>query len=172
MQKQFYKTKTTVSIALLIALNIIIVRFLSIQTEFLRLSFGFIPTALCSMLFGPWVGAVAAFLADFLGMLVNSKGLTYFPGFGISEALYGLTFGMFLYKQKTSIWRIFICVILQTILIDIGLGSLWLWILYSNPIWLTISARTISALVMLPIKVLGVKYVWDSVGKRLFTMIS
>ena len=93
MQKNLYKTKVTVTAALLIALNIVLARFASFQTLSVRISFGFLPTALCSMLFGPWVGAVSAFLSDFLGMLINSKGMAYFPGYGLSEALYGLTYG-------------------------------------------------------------------------------
>lgn len=166
MRKNFLKTKQMVTVALLIALHIVVVRFLSIQTEFLRVSFGFIPSALCSMLFGPWIGAVSGFLADFLGMMVNSKGLAYFPGFGISEALYGLTYGLFLHRRSKSFGNITLCVVLQTILIDIGLGTLWLWILYHNPLWTTVSARSISALVMLPIKISGIKYTWETIGNR------
>ncbi len=169
MQKNFLRTKKMVTIALLIALNIVIVRFLSVQTEFLRISFGFVPTSLCSMLFGPWIGAGSAFLADFLGMVVNSKGLAYFPGFGISEALYGLSYGLFLYQRKKNFSSITLCVLLQTLVIDIGLGTFWLWILYHNPVWTTILARTISAAVMLPIKILGTKYTWELIGARILS---
>lgn len=172
MQKKFIRTKTMVTVALLIALNIVIVRFLSVQTQILRVSFGFLPTSLCSMLFGPWVGAVAAFLSDFLGMVVNSKGLTYFPGFGISEALYGLSYGIFLYKREKNFAHIIPCILLQTLLIDLGLGTLWLRILYHTPVWTIVSTRAVSAAVMLPIKVLGVKYIWEMVGARLSAQIS
>ena len=158
--------------ALLIALNIVIVRFLSVQTQTIRISFGLLPTALCSMLFGPWIGAISAFLSDFLGMMINSKGMAYFPGFGISEALYGLSFGLFLFKKEKNFARIIFCVVLQTVFIDIGLGSLWLRIFFKNPLWITVSARSITALVMLPIKIFGIKYIWETVGKRLFPLQS
>jgi len=110
LQKNYLKTKTLVTVALLIAVSIVIVRFLSFQTEILRISFGFIPASLCSMLFGPWIGAVASFLSDFLGMLINSKGMSYFPGFGLSEALYGFTYALFLYKKEKNFVRIILCV--------------------------------------------------------------
>ena len=155
-----------VTVALMITLNIVIVRFLSIQTESIRISFGFIPTALTSMLFGPWVGAGSAFLADFLGMLVNSKGMAYFPGFGISEALYGLTYGLFLYKHKKSFFAIILCVFLQTVFVDILLGSYWIKILFQNPFWTILLSRSISALCMFPIKIFGIKYSWELIGKR------
>ncbi len=155
-----------VTVALLIALNIVIVRFLSIQTEFFRISFGFVPSSLCSMLFGPWIGAFSAFASDFIGMIVNSKGQAYFPGFGISEALYGLTYGLFLFRRKKSFVKIILCVLLQSILIDLALGTLWLWILYHNPVWTTILARSLTTVIMFPIKVFGIKFTWDYIGNR------
>ncbi len=167
MQKQFKRTKKMVTVALLIALNIVIVRFLSIQTEFVRISFGFVPASLCSMLFGPWIGAGSAFLSDFLGMIVNSKGMAYFPGFGISEALYGLTYGLFLYRRKKSYLQISVCVGLQTIFIDIALGTLWLWMLFHNPVWVTVTTRITSAIVTFPIKVIGIQYTWKLIGARI-----
>lgn len=169
MQKQFLKTKKMVTIALFITLNIVIVRFLSIQTEFFRISFGFVPTSLCSMLFGPFIGSFSAFAADFLGMVVNSKGQPYFPGFGINEALYGLTYALFLFKQKKSFLRIILCVLLQAVIIDVGLGTVWLYILYHNPIWTTVLARVITAAVMIPIKIVGIRYTWDFIGARLIS---
>ncbi len=169
MQKQFQKTKKMVTIALFIALNIVIVRFLSIQTEFFRISFGFVPTSLCSMLFGPYIGAFSAFFSDFLGMVINSKGQPYFPGFGINEALYGLTYALFLYKRKKSFLNITLCVLLQAVFIDVALGSVWLRMLYHNPIWTTILARSLTAVVMIPIKIVGIKYTWDLIGSRIIS---
>ena len=75
MQRSIVKTKTLAMVAVLIALNIVIVRFLSIQTPVIRIGFGFVATSLASMLFGPLTGGVSAFLADFLGMVINSRGM-------------------------------------------------------------------------------------------------
>ena len=158
-----------VTVALLIAVNIVVTRFLSVQTTTIRISFGFIPTALTSMLFGPYVGAGAAFLSDFLGMVVNSKGLSYFPGFGISEALYGLSYGLFLYRREKSLRRIILCVVLQAIIIDLGLGTLWLHILFKNPVWVILGSRLISAAVMVPIKIFAIRYCWQLIGVRIFS---
>lgn len=166
MQKNLYKTKVTVTAALLIALNIVLARFASFQTLSVRISFGFLPTALCSMLFGPWVGAVSAFLSDFLGMLINSKGMAYFPGYGLSEALYGLTYGLFLYKQDKSYTRIILCVLVQAVCIGVGLGSLWNRILYHNPYWTTLLGRLPSTFAMVPVKIFGIRYIWRLLGER------
>ncbi len=166
MQKNILKTRTLATVAVLIALNIIIVRFLSIQTQAIRIGFGFLTTALNSMLFGPWISGISAFIADFLGMIVNSRGMAYFPGFGISEALYGITYGLFLYKREKSYKNIIICVTIQTLIIELGLGTLWVHMLFGTPIWTVFVSRIFNALVQYPIKIFGIKYIWKYVGTK------
>ena len=166
MQKRTIKTKQMAYVAVLIALNIVIVRFLSIQTQSIRIGFGFLTTALNSMLFGPWVSGVSAFFQDFLGMVVNSRGMAYFPGFGISEALYGITYGLFLYKKEKSYKNIILCVTLQTIFIDLGLGTLWVHLMFKTPVWTILVSRLATALIHYPIKIFGTKYIWKYVGSK------
>ncbi len=104
-------------------------------------------------------------------MLINSKGMAYFIGFGISEALYGFTYGLFLYKRPKDFLPIILCVVLQMIVIDIGLGSLWAHMTAGTPFLAVLGTRTVRALIMVPIKVFGIKYIWEAVGKRLNTML-
>ena len=47
-----------VTVALLIALDVILTRFLSIQTQSLRIGFGFLPVAVAGIAYGPFWGAV------------------------------------------------------------------------------------------------------------------
>jgi len=167
MSKKKITTKMLVTISLFIALHVVVTRFLSWETQTIRIGFGFVPVSLCSMVFGPYVGAISAFLSDFVGMLIFPKG-PYFPGFGLNEALYGLTFGFFLYKKKKDYKHILSCLLLQTLFIDLGLATLWLHILYKNPYWVVLSNRLATAIVMLPIKYFGIKYGWEFIGKRIF----
>lgn len=167
MQKHSFTTKKLATIALFLALHIVVTRFVAIETQIFRISFSFVPTSLCAMLFGPWIGAVFGFVADFLGMMIFPKG-PYFPGFGINEALYAFSYGVFLYKKNVDFKHIIPCVLLQTLLIDLGLSTLWLHILYQNPVWVILSGRVITALVMLPVKIFGVKYAWRFIGNKIF----
>lgn len=168
MSKSFSKTKKMVTVALFIALHIVVTRFLSWENQAIRISFSFVPVSLCSMIFGPWVGAFSAFCSDFLGMLVFPKG-PYFPGFGLNEALYGLTYGLFLYKKNKDLKHIIPCLLLQTITVELGLATLWLHILYKNPFWVILSSRLVTAAIMFPIKIFGVKYGWQLIGKKFFS---
>ena len=58
-----------VNIALLIALQIVLSRFLSINTPFIRIGFSFIPLAAIGMLYGPLWGAAGAVIADLIPVL-------------------------------------------------------------------------------------------------------
>ena len=68
-------TRRLVTIAFFIALEVVLTRFLSINTDFLRIGFGFLPVACVGILFGPlWAGAAYA-VGDVLGMLIFPSGI-------------------------------------------------------------------------------------------------
>ena len=114
-----------VYLALLIALNIVLVRLLSFQTPVSRLDFGFIPISLAGAMFGPVWGGVAGGLSDIFGMLFNSKGMAFFFGWTLNAILHGVFYGLFFFKKKKTLLRIFLCVLMKGILVDLVLGSIW-----------------------------------------------
>ena len=78
-----------VTIAMLLALEIVLSRFLSIQTPVTRIGFGFIPLVIAGILFGPVPAAIVAGLADVLGALLFPVG-TYYPPLTITSVLASL----------------------------------------------------------------------------------
>ena len=114
-----------VYLAFLIATNIVLVRLLSFQTPVSRLDFGFIPISLAGAMFGPFWGGIAGGLSDIFGMLFNSKGMAFFFGWTLNAILHGVFYGLFLHKQKKTVLRILLCVIIKGILVDLVLGSIW-----------------------------------------------
>ena len=90
-----------VSAALLVAIEIIISRFLGIATPIVKISFSFIPLSILAVMYGPVYSCVGAGLADFIGAILFPIG-PYFPGYTVTAALTGLTYGFFLYKRKNS----------------------------------------------------------------------
>ena len=127
-KNEFISTKKMIYMALCIALNIIFVRFLSVQTPILRFDFGFIPIFASSVLCGPLLGGITGALSDVLGMLVNSKGLSYFFPYTINAFLYGYIYGLFFYKKKHTFKKTVICVLLEMIFINIALSSVWAYL--------------------------------------------
>lgn len=115
--------------AILVALQIILSRYLGIQTELFQISFGFVAIAFSAMLLGPVWAAATALTADFVGTMIAGTG-AYNPMFSINAVLYALIFAWFLYKKEKSVWRIVLCVVLQLVLVAIPLTPLWLYIYF------------------------------------------
>lgn len=162
MRKHF-TVNTLSGAAVLIALNIVITRFLSVTIGPVRIGFGFVPVAFGSMLYGSVTGAVIAVTADALGALLQGTG--YWPGFGLSAALCGMTYGL-LNGRKKNCKNIAICVILQAVVIDAFLGALWHTVYIGMPFSAALASRSVYALIMIPIKIIMIRYLWKYVGVR------
>ena len=67
-----------------------------------RVSLQFLANAVCGWALGPWWGAGVAAVADLTGALIGSSGLAFFPGFTLTAALRGFTYGLLLHKKKTA----------------------------------------------------------------------
>lgn len=163
--KKHFTVNTLAGAAVLIALNIVITRFLSVTVGPVRIGFGFIPIAFGSMLYGTVVGTVISLVADVLGAVIQGAG--YWPGFGLSAALYGVTYGMFLYNREINYKNITICVILQAIFIDAFLGALWYNIYAGMTFSAALIGRSIDAFVMIPVKIVMIQYLWKYIGIRI-----
>ena len=74
--KKTFSTQNLVMMAALVAMQIILARFLGIQvSETLRISFESIPVILAGMWLGPLPGAIVAVLADLLGTIISGYGV-------------------------------------------------------------------------------------------------
>lgn len=96
------KTKISVRnitlMAMLIAIEIVLSRFCSIQAWNVKIGFAFIAPVTAAILMGPAQAAVVAGVADVLGTLMFPIG-PYFPGFTLNSCLNGLVWGLFLHKK-------------------------------------------------------------------------
>ncbi|MFD1485188.1 folate family ECF transporter S component [Lacticaseibacillus baoqingensis] len=143
-------TKTVVSLALFVALSLVLKRF-TFGTNFLQLSPVFIAAILMAYYLGPWVGAVGAIIVDQLNVLVFFPGLD-FPGFTVTAALTAVIYGVFLYQKPIKLWRVVAAVLLVTVIGDIVLNTIWIDMMgtpWQGIIWL----RLAKSALMLPIQV-------------------
>ncbi len=100
-RKSQFSLSAMVCCSLLVALEIILSRWLSIQTPLVHISFAFVPLVLAAMLYGPGWGCAVGGIADFLGAQLFPVG-GYFPGFTLTNALCGLVHGLLLYQKDGS----------------------------------------------------------------------
>lgn len=147
-----FKTKTMLLLGLCIAMDIVLTRFLSIQTPLLRIGLGFMPVALAGMLYGPIAAAVSAALGDILGMLLFPTG-AYFPGFTLSAAVNGALYGYCLHRRPAATWRTLLAAGLNIVLVDWLLNTLWLSIITGQAALLLFPPRLCKSLILLPIQV-------------------
>ena len=92
--KKTFSTQNLVMMAALIAMQIILARFLSIQvSDTLRISFESIPVILAGMWLGPIPGAIVAVVADFLGTILSGYG-TWFPPLVLGPLSVGIISGL------------------------------------------------------------------------------
>ncbi|MBL4935693.1 folate family ECF transporter S component [Clostridium sp. YIM B02515] len=157
------KTRKIILMGLFIAIDIVLTRFLSIQTPIVRISFDFLPIALAAIMFGPLIGGTTAAIADLIGMMLFPKG-AYFPGFTLSAFLTGAIYGIFLYKKTLSTIRVSISVLTIKLFIDLGLNTLWLHILLNKAVFAILPTRIISNAVMLPIQVIVICIVYKALN--------
>lgn len=128
MKKQNF-TSQLIIMGILIATEIILTRFLSINTAFLRIGFGFLPVAICAILFGPlWAGVCYA-IGDVISITLLTTG-TPFPGFTLSAFLTGAVYGIFLHNKEVTFTRVLLASTIIVLFINLGLDSLWLSMLY------------------------------------------
>ncbi|MBM7689567.1 hypothetical protein IGJ55_000712 [Enterococcus sp. AZ170] len=164
MNKTKIETRIITLMSLLIALMVVFTRFISFETQFLRISFTFIPESLMGILFGPFWTGIGSAVADTVGMLLFPKG-PYFPGFTLNAFISGAIYGFFYYKKELTWKRVFLATSLVTLIIHMFLTPLWLGLMYgvdlSNLAWWI--PRIVKNIVFLPIQVVATYYLGNKI---------
>ncbi|HIU47869.1 MAG TPA: folate family ECF transporter S component [Candidatus Avimonoglobus intestinipullorum] len=157
-------TKDVVTMAVLMALTIVLGRTLAIPTPVSRISFSFLPIAVAGMLVGPVWAGVMAFLADLVGTQINAFGGVYFPLFGISDFCYGFIYGLFFYQKEIN-WKRILCCLLATLTFyfTVGVATQYLyWSMFMHQpraVGGIIQVRAWSSLVNYPVRFVVIYFV-------------
>lgn len=159
------KNKKIILSAILLALLIVLSRFLSLKTPILKISFGFVPTMLCAIWLGPKWTVLINVLGDLIGATLFPFG-SYFIGYTISTAIAGFIYGLLLYKKdvnsftdKQFIIRTIISVLLVTIIVNLGLNTLWTSITSGKAFIVLLGTRVVSQLIMAPIHIIVILFI-------------
>ncbi|MGL6199308.1 MAG: folate family ECF transporter S component [Lachnospiraceae bacterium] len=155
--------KALINVSLLVAIEVILSRFCSVSTPVVKVGFGFVPIAICAIMYGPVCGGIAGGLADLVGAVLFPIG-PFFPGFTVSAALTGIIFGLFLYKRRDTNWQLVGAVAINCIVISLFLSTYWISVLYGSPYWGLFPTRIIQNLIMIPIQFLVLKMLQKPVG--------
>ena len=127
-------------LAILVALEVVLNRVLSIQTPFLKIGLSFVPVVMGGMLYGPLGGAIIGGLGDMIGALLFPFG-PYHPGFSVCGALMGAAYGWFMYigsarydnREHMRLWpNVIVPVALACFVAGLLLNTLWVSQLYGS----------------------------------------
>lgn len=159
------KTTQLVVMGLLLAMEIVLTRFLSINTPILRLGFGFLPIAILAILYGPiWAGLTYA-LGDIIGAVLFPIG-AYFPGFTATALLSGLAFGLVLHGHEVTWKRSLLASAIVVLVFDLVLNTFWLSVLYGNAFVALLPTRILKVAFGIPIETILIKLVWDRIFSK------
>jgi len=147
MTNKKISTQQLVMMAMLIAVNVVLSRFLSISAWNIKIGFAFVPVVVAAIYMGPVQAALVGALGDFVGAVLFPIG-AYFPGFTLTAALVGFTYGVFLHKKQNNT-LIFGAVVLTELFGSLLLNTLWISILYGSPFLPLLVTRVFQVVIMI-----------------------
>lgn len=132
------------SLAMLIAMEVVLNRFLSINTAGLKIGFAFIPPIMAAILFGPVESAIVYAMSDFIGAMLFPIG-AYHPGFTACAAVMGIVAGLFLNERPFKIFggtagwdkirffpNVIVPVLINCLVLGLVVNTIWVSQLYGS----------------------------------------
>ena len=168
--KKKLNAKMITMLGMLLALEIVLSRWLSIQTSITRIGFGFVPLVMAGILFGPVAAAIVAVLADILGALLFPTG-AFFPGLTVTACLVGIVYGLFLYKKdfdpkNIKDWlRIIALVVVRQGVLALLLQSFWLSILWGSEYKAVLVTRIHQCLILAAVELIMIPILVKIAGR-------
>ena len=163
--REFGQLRNIVFCGVMGALSVVLSFVGSIRINpYMKIGVSEIPNLMIDYLMGPVVGGVFGAVMDFLKFLIHPDG-SFFPGFSLSAAAAAMIFGMFLYKKKITFWRLLVSEILVKLIVNIGMNTLWLDMLYGKGFLAILPHRIVSNLIQLPIDTIVLFAVLSAVEK-------
>lgn len=144
-------TVRVVTLGLLIALQVVLSRFLSINLQFLKIGFSFIPIMFAGYLYGASGGVIVATVSDLIGALLFPSG-AFFPGFTATAALSGLIYGIS-FNGNCSTAKIAAGVTVEQVVCSLLLNTWWLSILYGSGFRALLLTRVWQVIVMIFVEI-------------------
>lgn len=149
--------KKITTIGMLLAIQVVLGRFVAISLPTVKISFTFLPIVITAMLYGPLWGGAAAVMGDFLIAILGPYG--YYPPMAITALLTGIMYGLFLYRKPTSTLRVCVCIVLQSVLLSVLLQTYWLTLLTGKGFMVLVPARLLQNLVTAPVQIVCVRFI-------------
>lgn len=148
-----FSLRRFVFLGLFTAATLLLTFVFSIQTAFLRLSFSFLPIALCGLYFGGTAAGLMTAAAGFLGTAVFGLG-PFFPGFLLTDFATGFLFGRVLCGHPVTVRRTACAFFLVAAVVNLGMQTVWLSLFYGRAWEAFFLPRLVKNLLWPPVQVM------------------
>ena len=163
--KELRKVRSLVTTAMLVALGVVLSAYATIRISAdFQVSFGFLSSGIIAGLFGPVVNAVAGVVTDIVSYLLYTDG-PYCFWFALNPVVSGLIFSFFFYEKKVTLLKSFLAKLMDTLVVEIGLTTLWLIMLYGSKGWIWFFIRAAWKLVAWVVQAPVLYFVMKTVRK-------
>jgi len=165
-KNSFDLTKVT-RIGLLIAVEIVLSRFLSISTPIAKIGFAFIPLSVIGMMYGPLYGGIAGALCDFIGAILFPIG-AYFPGYTLTAFLSGATYGLFLQNGGAkSFAKVTAASLIINLVYHLGINTYWTTLFTGKGYLALLPTRVFSNVVLMPMEIVVIMITYKFLVERI-----
>ena len=118
-----------VLLGIIVAMKIILSRF-TVGTTIVHVSLGFIGSVMLGYLFGPVWGSIGGGISDLVSSALFGNQGGFFLGFTLSAMIGPFIYGLVFYQKPVKVWRIILATLLVTVVVNIGLNTFWVHLLY------------------------------------------
>ncbi|MBQ5951233.1 MAG: folate family ECF transporter S component [Lachnospiraceae bacterium] len=146
----FRNVRVITVMGMLVALEIVLSRFLSFNVWNMKIGFAFVPVVAAAFWYGPLHAGIVGALADFLGAVLFPIG-PYFPGFTLTAFLIGAVFGLFLHRKQDPL-RALCAVGINQLVLSLLLNTLWISILYGSKFVPLLGTRLAQCAILAPVQ--------------------
>lgn len=153
------KTQILVRVSVLVAMEVLLMNYLGIHTQYVKLGFSFVPVALCGMLYGPLWGTACAGLGDLVNCLLSGYG--WYPPLTLSACLQGCIFGLALKKRTDRLPAIALTVCTYQLCVSLLLNTWFLSMLYGTPFLTLLTTRLPQTLIYIPVQIAVLRLIGD-----------
>lgn len=150
-----FNSKKLVAISLLVALNVILSRLVSISTLSFKISFTFLTLVVAAYLYGLPYAILVGGLGDLIGALLFPIG-AFNPLFTITAMLSGLTYGLLLHDDLSN-KKIIIAICINRFIVSLLINTLFISITYNSSYLALLVTRIYQNIIMAIIEFLTLK---------------
>jgi ECF transporter S component (folate family) len=144
-------TRTLTFAGMLLALQVALRFIASIDlTEYIRISFSYLASAVAGAFLGPFVSMLTDAMSDVVKGMASTG--PFFPGYTLTAALSGMTYGLCFYKRDIKLRHIIIARLIVCGL-TLGLNTLWYSMTSGQPYGFLFAGRAVKTLLQYPVDI-------------------